>query len=151
MARIPGVLDDSRDASWQPMSGDAETTLPMAVKEGAAGPPPSSPEGAPRGSGDALEERAVRCAACGHALARERDRLPLDTSTFVNPEGVVHTIAAFRQAEGCAVAGDATTYWTWFPGHAWRYALCGKCGVHVGWAFTGPSTFLALLTARIAG
>jgi hypothetical protein len=131
--------------------GAAQAPVPLAAKEGHPGPPPSSEEPGVRGGEEVRDERAVRCAACGHALARERDRLPLDTSTFVNPEGVVHRIAAFRHAEGCAVAGEATTYWTWFPGHAWRYALCGKCSIHVGWAFTGPSSFFGLLTARIAG
>ena len=91
----------------------------------------------------------MRCAACGHALARERDRMPLETSTFVNPAGVVCRIAAFLEAAGCLIGGDPTAYWTWFPGHAWQYALCGKCGGHVGWAFTGPSRFYGLLAERI--
>lgn len=123
---------------------------PLRAKEGAAGPPSVSAESRPGRSEEPRDERAVRCAACGHALARERDRLPLDTSTFVNPEGIVHHIAAFRHAAGCAVAGDPTTYWTWFPGHAWQYAFCGKCAIHVGWAFSGPSRFFGLLSARIA-
>lgn len=25
--------------------------------------------------------------------------------------------------------------WTWFPGRAWRIALCRGCGVHLGWSF----------------
>jgi hypothetical protein len=123
---------------------------PLFAKEGA--PPPPSPVGEtrPHDETDLRAERVVRCNACGHVLARERDRLPLETSTFVNPAGVVFHIAAFREANGCAVAGDPTTYWTWFPGHAWRYALCGACRVHLGWQFSGASTFFGLLVDRIA-
>jgi hypothetical protein len=122
---------------------------PLAAKEGA--PPAPPPVGETGSRSDTLvgEERAVRCRACNHVLARERDRLPLETSTFVNPAGVVYQIAAFREAAGCALAGEPTAYWTWFPGHAWRYALCANCGVHVGWAFSGPSRFFGLLAARI--
>lgn len=124
---------------------------PLAAKEGAPPPPPAPPAGETGSRGETVlaEERVVRCRACGGVLARERDRLSLETSTFVNPAGVVYRIAAFREAAGCAVTGDATSYWTWFPGHEWRYALCASCGVHVGWAFSGPSRFFALLTERI--
>ena len=132
------------------MQHDA-ASLPLAAKEGTAGPPATSADTTRRGETESGDERAVRCAACGHPLARERDRLPLETSTFVNPAGVVHRIAAFREAQGCVVTGEPTTFWTWFPGHAWRHALCGKCGIHLGWAFSGPSTFFGLLIERTSG
>lgn len=122
---------------------------PLAARERAPRPPPPAGETGPRSDAAARDQRGVRCRACGHVLARDGDRLVLETSTFVNPAGVVYQIAAFREAAGCALAGDPTTYWTWFPGHAWRYALCGNCGVHVGWAFSGPSRFFGLLAERI--
>jgi hypothetical protein len=125
--------------------------LPVLAKEGSAPPSPPAADTESRSGTRLREERVVRCRDCGHTLARERDRLPLETSTFVNPEGVVYEIAAFGEAAGCAVGGQPTTFWTWFPGHAWRYALCGKCGVHLGWAFSGASRFFGLLTERIAG
>ncbi len=126
-------------------------SAPLAAKEGSVAPPSTSAEAGSREGAGVRDERAIRCAGCRHVLAREQDRLPLDTGTFVNPAGIVHRIAAFRHAQGCAVAGDPTTFWTWFPGHAWQHALCGNCGTHVGWMFSGPSTFFGLLTARIIG
>ncbi len=118
------------------------------LKEGAPPPAPTGQDRAQRRT-ESRDERWVRCAACGHALAREADRLPLETSTFVNPAGFVHSLAAFGEAPGCAVEGEPTTYWTWFPGHPWQYALCGKCGTHLGWAFSGPSRFFGLLVDRL--
>jgi hypothetical protein len=123
----------------------------------ARGEPPEGPRGTPReqpGAPALDEERAVRCRRCGHELARLRDREPLDgaaTRSFVNPHGLVFEIAAFRAAAGCAAEGEPSSFWTWFPGHAWQLALCGRCAAHVGWRFTGPSTFYGLLLDRIEG
>lgn len=109
---------------------------------------------APEGAQTTEEDRAITCRRCGHALARARDRQPLDgapTRSFVNPHGFVFEIAAFREAAGCVAEGRPTVFWTWFPGHAWQFAACGKCGAHVGWCFTGESRFFGLLVERIAG
>lgn len=27
---------------------------------------------------------------------------------------------------------------SWFPGYAWRLAVCPQCGAHVGWSFETP-------------
>ncbi len=112
-------------------------------------PPPPIAQDRPRSSLDAGSEKWVRCGSCGHALARESDRVPLETTTFVNPAGVVFTLAAFREAPGCAVEGEPTSYWTWFPGHSWQFAFCGACGTHLGWAFSGASRFFGLLVERV--
>ncbi len=121
----------------------------MQLLEKAAPPPPPAAQDDTRRGPELRGEKWVRCARCGHALAREADRLPLETSTFVNPAGIVHTLAAFREAPGCAVAGEPTTYWTWFPGHAWQHALCLGCGTHLGWAFVGLTRFFGLLVERL--
>jgi hypothetical protein len=47
----------------------------------------------------------------------------------------VYRIGCFRQARGCAQAGEFTEEYSWFPGRAWRYALCSGCRTHLGWAF----------------
>jgi hypothetical protein len=46
--------------------------------------------------------------------------------------------------------GEASAYWTWFPGFAWQVAVCGGCGEHIGWGFAGAEQrFVALLLERI--
>lgn len=27
---------------------------------------------------------------------------------------------------------------SWFPGYAWRLAVCPQCGAHMGWTFEHP-------------
>ena len=124
----------------------------MIVAKGESAPPEGTPGTQPAQGISLDEERVVRCRRCGHALAKARDRLPLDgaqTRSFVNPAGLVYEIAAFREAPGCAAEGEPSSYWTWFPGHAWQVALCGRCGTHVGWAFSGASRFFGLLVERV--
>jgi DNA-directed RNA polymerase subunit RPC12/RpoP len=126
----------------------------MHAKGDARAPDPAAPHPQPGAPEQLDEERAVTCRHCSHALARARDRQPLDgaaTRTFVNPHGHVFEIAAFREAAGCGAQGTPTSYWTWFAGHAWQYAHCAKCGSHVGWLFTGDSRFFGLLVDRIDG
>lgn len=99
----------------------------------------------------AVEERLWRCAACGHGIARER--IPLDgapTRTFVNPAGIEYVIAGFRDAPGCALVGERSSYWGWFPGCLWQVAICAACGAHLGWNFTGESErFYGLILERL--
>jgi hypothetical protein len=99
------------------------------------------------------EDVWVRCAACAHALTRERSRIEVDgkhVHTFVNPAGVEYTIRCFGEAPGCAGAGDESTVWTWFPGFAWRMAMCARCRAHVGWSFRREaSAFWGLIATRV--
>jgi hypothetical protein len=125
---------------------------PLRAKGKEAPPPGGATAERPQGGDATGQERAVRCRACGAPLASERDRMPLEgaaTRSYVNPAGLVYEVAAFQRAAGCRVEGDPSTFWTWFPGHAWQLALCGRCGAHVGWAFSGPSAFFGLLVERI--
>src|SRR5262245_33275389 len=81
-------------------------------------------------------DRAVRCAACGAAVAREVDRLERDGAhehTFFNPAGIVFAIALYSAADGAQPVGDADATFTWFPGFAWRVAHCAACRAHLGW------------------
>jgi hypothetical protein len=119
----------------------------------------SGHRGAPRedatpASDDATAvERAIRCAQCGHALARERDRIEADgahTHTFVNPSGEEYRIGCYRDASGCVGFGETESFWSWFPGRAWRVSLCGACAAHVGWSFhAGESVFWGLILDRV--
>jgi hypothetical protein len=110
-------------------------------------------EQAPEQETRSLDDRWIRCASCSHALARDRDRIDVQgkhVHTFVNPGGHEYTIRCFADAPGCAAAGDESTFWTWFPGFAWRVALCAACGAHVGWSFRAETgVFWGLVVERI--
>lgn len=92
---------------------------------------------------DAAEKvrRALVCAACGHVIAPADARTEVGGAhrhTFVNPQGHVFEIGCFAQAPGCASLGDASEFFSWFPGYAWRVGICRGCGVHLGWSFAVP-------------
>jgi len=99
-------------------------------------------------------ERVWRCAACGREIAFDRDRIPLEgapSRAFVNPAGVEYVIAGFREASGCAGAGEPSSYWSWFDGFSWQVALCSGCGVHLGWSFTSEAErFYGLVLDRLS-
>ncbi len=100
------------------------------------------------------EEKAYRCIICGQNITTEKNRLPVQGQaehTFTNPHGFVFTIGCFSEAPGCGTAGSPTTEFTWFPGYAWSYAVCGQCKIHLGWHFTGESgSFFGLILNRIS-
>jgi hypothetical protein len=102
----------------------------------------------------ATQEPVWRCAACGHEVALDRDRVHLEGAgvrTFVNPEGIEFRITGFRDAPGCAASGRPSSYWSWFPGFAWQVALCSGCGRHLGWSFqSAEARFHGLILDRLA-
>jgi hypothetical protein len=117
-------------------------------------PSPDSP-GPAAGAGErSEEERVLRCARCGHALARARDAIEVSGAhvhEFSNPSGVAYRIGCFAAAPGCAAFGDPETFFSWFPGHAWQIAVCAACAQHVGWSFTRETGgFYGLILARLA-
>jgi len=71
---------------------------------------------------------------------------------LMNPAGIRFVIACFRDAPGCVGEGPSSMVWSWFPGRAWRVALCKACGVHLGWSFEaeGSAPFFGLIADRIA-
>ncbi len=86
------------------------------------------------------EEGVLRCRACGAVATRAAFRTSADGGhrhTFCNPHGRVFEIGLFSAAEGVAVVGPPSDEFSWFPGHVWRIALCARCGVHLGWLFSG--------------
>jgi len=88
----------------------------------------------------AKDERPVRCRTCGAAITAAGAAIEIGGQTdhaFFNPAGVLFEIRCYTSAEGCVVHGDPTYEFTWFPGHAWRYATCASCGTHLGWRFSG--------------
>jgi hypothetical protein len=73
---------------------------------------------------------------------------------FTNPAGRVCQVLTVTRAESLALVGPATREYSWFPGFAWRVALCAKCALHLGWSFEGgdgaePARFFGLLVSAL--
>jgi len=96
---------------------------------------------------------AVRCAACRHEVTRVSARIDVDGQhehTRMNPAGFVYRIVCYRAAPGCALRGEPSTEWSWFPGSAWQIAACAACQAHLGWGFGGEAgSFFGLIAERI--
>jgi hypothetical protein len=92
------------------------------------------------------------CAWCLNRVANERDRFGFegkDEFVFSNPDGIRFGIITFSQTLGCQESGVPTLDHTWFPGHAWSYCHCDRCGQHIGWYYTGEHEFVGLIKERI--
>jgi hypothetical protein len=84
------------------------------------------------------DRRALFCRTCGQPVARHRDRIEVNGAhihAVFNPMGILFEVGCFAQAPGCRFEGEFTSKFTWFPGHAWRFAFCRQCGVHLGWEY----------------
>ena len=82
-------------------------------------------------------ERLV-CRACGHAITSSRARIEVAGAhehRKTNPAGYTFHLGCFRAAPGARGWGPACAEHSWFAGHTWRFALCGGCESHLGWAF----------------
>lgn len=106
------------------------------------------------------EERRRRarlcCVSCMHPVTSSADAIEVSGAhahTFVNPHGEVFELGCFAQAPGAGAAGPPETFFSWFPGYAWRVGICRACTLHLGWAFTDPGggapNFWGLITARL--
>jgi hypothetical protein len=85
------------------------------------------------------EEKAVRCAQCGHGITSPRERIDVQgmhQHAFCNPYGIIFEIGCFRAAPGCGYAGPATEEFSWFAGYNWRIAVCSACQTHLGWQYS---------------
>jgi hypothetical protein len=102
---------------------------------------------------DSDEKDFLRCAECQYPITRKTDRLEVDGKhqhVFTNPHGYIYQIGCFARASGCVILGEETSYFSWFPGHTWRYALCGRCFTLLGWAFRGSeSHFFGLIIDKL--
>ena len=100
---------------------------------------------------DETPPRALRCAACGFALTKDDEAVAVNgrhRRVVCNPAGMVFEICCFRNAPGLAAHGPASAEFSWFSGYVWNIALCRKCGAQVGWRFSGPDVFFALIVGR---
>jgi len=98
-------------------------------------------------------QNSLRCVRCRHVITHRDQAIAVSGGhehTFVNPAGIVFTVRLFRHAPGCRWQGRPSREFSWFPGYLWRLALCGGCGVHLGWLFQGEDEFAALIAVAIA-
>jgi len=99
------------------------------------------------------KEKRLFCATCRHPVTHQDERISVQGGhehRFTNPLGITFHIGCFREAAGCAVAGEATTEFTWFSGYAWRIATCAHCQMHLGWCFqSGADYFHGLIVDRL--
>jgi hypothetical protein len=92
------------------------------------------------------------CAWCLNRVANQKDRFQYDGKdefTFSNPAGIQFEIITFAQTVGCRQSGVPTLEHTWFPGHAWSFCQCDRCGHHLGWHYDGAHEFAGLIKNRI--
>lgn len=111
-----------------------------------------------RRASDADDSERLLCAACAHPITSARARREVGGAhahTFMNPAGLVFHIGCFAEAPGCTELGAPSTEWSWFPGAAWRIALCASCRTHVGWSFESGAAesgrFWGLILDRLVG
>jgi hypothetical protein len=100
------------------------------------------------------EDRALLCRACGFTVTSSEQAVEVEGShehTFFNPAGFIFEIVCFADAPGCLILGEATTYFAWFKGHSWRYAVCDSCHTHLGWSFRSEpgDYFFGLIRNRL--
>lgn len=99
------------------------------------------------------EHRVLLCQVCSHTITSEKHRIEMNGAhrhTFFNPAGIVFELGCFSEASGVAILGEASPEFSWFSGYVWRVALCSRCGIHLGWQFSGAQTFYGLILKNLA-
>jgi len=93
------------------------------------------------------------CANCGYAITTESEKIEVQGShqhVCTNPEQITFRIGCFSHAAGCRQIGPVTAEHSWFAGHRWQVSLCHRCGIHLGWRFTGTgAAFYGLILMRL--
>lgn len=127
---------------------------PCALKESIIKPAEGTPEPFSEDEADAAREKAIICRACGNVVTKPEEQIEIEGKSvhkFVNPAGIIYRIGCFRNARGCAVLGEPTREFTWFPGYSWSFAVCSNCLAHLGWRYTsGDSGFFGLVLDNIS-
>lgn len=96
--------------------------------------------------------RKLCCHLCRHPVTDQGQRITFQgehTHTRTNPAGYSYAFGCYEHAPGCRRLGPRTDDHTWFPGYDWQIVVCGNCGEHLGWLFSGPGKFYGLIVDRI--
>ena len=99
-----------------------------------------------------LQPQDWLCLKCSKKITTDKDRFVYNNESefqFTNPNGFVFDIITFDAADGCREEGIPTMEFTWFPEHSWSFALCSRCGLHLGWKYSGKFSFYGLIRARL--
>jgi hypothetical protein len=83
-------------------------------------------------------DKNLYCRFCRNRITSTNQSIQMNGSVdhqFTNPEGNSFEIACFSVAPGCVQTGTPTIEHTWFDNYAWRFALCAKCHLHMGWFY----------------
>lgn len=98
------------------------------------------------------KQQVYCCAVCKNRVTGEVDAIYVEgrhEHHKINPQGRQYRIRCFSTAPGCRTAGEPTRYFSWFNGHAWRFAYCGQCNAQLGWFFEGSGRFFGLIGEQI--
>jgi hypothetical protein len=119
----------------------------------------AEPESVSDQEDQAQPERTILCAACAASITSLDHRMAVQGThehRFMNPAGALFHIGCFAHAIGCTIVGPDSLEYPWFAGFAWRFAMCGSCGQHLGWHFRitrkgneGDAGFFGLVLDRL--
>jgi len=94
----------------------------------------------------------IRCRSCHQVITDGEQGIHQNGShihTCTNPHDHCFRFACYQEAPGCTQVGSVSYEHSWFTGHSWQIALCGACGEHLGWLFTGEDRFYGLIVNRL--
>jgi len=94
----------------------------------------------------------ILCRSCHNPITSKSMATDIDgrsSHVRINPAGLSYSFTCYREAPGCAIVGKATGDYSWFQGYQWQIALCGLCGEHIGWYFSGAVPFYGLIGDRL--
>ncbi len=92
------------------------------------------------------------CGACYTKICSDDERFIYKNRSefrFTNKAGESFNVITFLKANEVLESGYPTMEFTWFPGHKWVIAVCGRCYQQLGWKYTGPKIFFGLIRGRI--
>jgi len=99
-------------------------------------------------------KKKILCSTCRFPITFKEAESEINGKshyTFFNPHGLVFDITCFSMADGCVVKGLPSPEFSWFPGFSWQVTVCGRCGKHLGWMFSGASgSFFGLIMRELA-
>lgn len=150
VSRSPRSTSAPRGAG--PPSLDAGVAFALR-RGGEGGPGPEVRERAGPAASQAGGTVRIVCADCRYVLA-ERAAPVVVSGRHVhereNPHGFSFRFGCFAGAPGTRLVGAPELAHSWFPGLPWQIALCGGCGVHVGWRWAGGAQrFFGLVLDRV--
>lgn len=88
--------------------------------------------------GTGVPRERLFCASCGAFITSREAELAVGGRVlhrFMNPVGILFEFKSYREAPGIRALGPHEAADSWFPGYVWQLAICGACGVHLGWSY----------------